>query len=148
MKTRNFFCFLLITLSILVTGCKSESEKKQELIFSIKENLCSDIRTLVRTSINSFTLGLGGSVYETVVSKSQQKQMFCDPISPYVIGDLNELTNEELEKIQQNSNEKAKFILRSIVSHKDEVKKAYDTYQPELKKYTDMLLEYVDKNSK
>ena len=148
MKTRNIFCFLLITISLLVSGCKSDAEKKQELIFSIKENLCSDIRTLVRTSINSFTLGLGGSVYETVVSKSQQTQLFCDPISPFVIGDLNELTNEELEKIQESPKEKVKFILRSIVSHKEEVKKAYDTYQPELKKYTDMLLEYVDKNSK
>jgi hypothetical protein len=147
MKTRNLAFVLLASLTLFLGSCKSEAEKKQELIFTIKENLCSDVTSLVKTSINSLTLGIGGTLYETLVSKAQQKQMFCDPITPLVVADLKEMDLVELEKISQSKSEKNKFILKTIVAHKDEVKKAYDTYQPELKKYFDLLFEYAAKTA-
>lgn len=132
---------------IFILGCKSEEEKKQELVFSINETFCQDIRSIIKKSINEMTFGIGGSVYESLVTKSQEKEMFCDQIVPVLKKDLNDLTLQELEKIQLSTTEKNKFILRTIVSHKDDLLKQYEKYQPEVKKYADILFEFATKKT-
>ena len=128
MKNKILITLLSFAFVLVFIACNSEASEKSKLKKECASMLASDVKGVLKSTIDGSTMGLGSMILNFTMSEKQQNSLVISPIIKDVNKALDKKTLPELRELKTNKTKRYMLIAEALKEKAPALKEGISKY--------------------
>jgi hypothetical protein len=128
MKNKILLHFLSLAFLVGLIACNSEASEKSKLKKECASMLASDVKGVLKSTLDGSTMGLGSMILNFAISEKQQDSLVISPIIKDVNKALDKKTLPELRDLKTNKAKRYLLIVEALKEKAPVLKESFSKY--------------------